>query len=227
MSRAARRRARPRSRRAQPSSRQLPAASGPEAIAAPSFPISSFGVCSALDGDCAQIPAPMRRLTGKPRHQKSHPRLLSRPCGGPARGHNIASMVETVISIRAARLGDEGEIATVHDAAWREAYRGVIPGRELERMIARRGPEWWRLAIARRTPLLVLEFGDSVVGYISYGRNRVPALGYGGEIFELYRAPADSAGGVGFSPPRGGRVLRRAREPLGGQRRARFVFGFG
>ena len=36
-------------------------------------------------------------------------------------------MVETVISIRAARLGDEGEIATVHDAAWREAYRGVIP----------------------------------------------------------------------------------------------------
>ena len=61
-------------------------------------------------------------------------------------------MVETVISIRAARLGDEGEIASVHDAAWREAYRGVIPGRELERMIARRGPAWWRLAIARRTP---------------------------------------------------------------------------
>ena len=86
----------------------------------------------------------MRRLTDKPCHQKSHPRLLSRPCGKPARGLNIPSMVETVISIRAARLGDEGEIATVHDAAWREAYRGVIPGRELERMIARRGPEWWR-----------------------------------------------------------------------------------
>ena len=41
-------------------------------------------------------------------------------------------MVETVISIRTARLGDEDEIASVHDAAWREAYRGVIPGRELE-----------------------------------------------------------------------------------------------
>ena len=69
-------------------------------------------------------------------------------------------MVETVISIRPARLGDEADIASVHDAAWREAYRGVIPGRELERMIARRGPAWWRLAIARRTPLLVLEFGE-------------------------------------------------------------------
>ena len=119
-------------------------------------------------------------------------------------------MVETVISIRAAQLGDEGEIATVHDAAWREAYRGVIPGRELERMIARRGPEWWRLAIARRTPLLVLEFGDSVVGYISYGRNRVPALGYGGEIFELYLAP--ECQGCGF----GRRMFEAARKDLAG-----------
>ena len=93
-------------------------------------------------------------------------------------------MVETVISIRPARLGDEADIAEVHDEAWREAYRGVIPGRELERMIARRGPSWWRMAIARRTPLLVLEYGDLVVGYVSYGGNRVPALGYGGEIFE-------------------------------------------
>src|SRR6476660_5892709 len=142
--------------------------------------------------------------------QKSHPRLLSRPCGGPARGLNIHSMVETVISIRAARLGDEGEIATVHDAAWRESYRGVIPGRELERMIARRGPGWWRLAIARRTPLLVLEFGDSVVGYVSYRRKRVPALGYGGGIFELYGAP--ECQGCGF----GRRRFDAARKDLAG-----------
>ena len=119
-------------------------------------------------------------------------------------------MVETVISIRAARLGDEAEIASVHDAAWREAYRGVIPGRELERMIARRGPAWWRLAIARRTPLLVLEFADSVVGYVSYGRNRVPALGYGGEIFELYLAP--ECQGCGF----GRRMFDAARKDLAG-----------
>ena len=61
-------------------------------------------------------------------------------------------MVETVISIRPARLGDEGDIAEVHDEAWREAYRGVIPGRELERMIARRGPPGgaWRSRGARR-----------------------------------------------------------------------------
>ena len=119
-------------------------------------------------------------------------------------------MVETVISIRPARLGDEGVFASVHDAAWREAYRGVIPGRELEGMIARRGPAWWRLAIARRTPLLVLEFSDSVVGYVSYGRNRVPSLGYGGEIFELYLAP--ECQGCGF----GRRMFEAARKDLVG-----------
>ena len=126
-------------------------------------------------------------------------------------------MVETVISIRAARPGDEGAIALVHDAAWRQAYRGVIPGRELERMIARRGPAWWRLAIARRTPLLVLEFSDSVVGYVSYGRNRVPALGYGGEIFELYLAP--ECQGCGF----GRRMFEAARKDLAGHGFSTFV----
>jgi len=119
-------------------------------------------------------------------------------------------MVETVISIRTARLGDEVDIASVHDAAWREAYRGVIPGRELERMIARRGPAWWRLAIARRTPLIVLEFGGAGVGYVSYGKNRVPTLGFGGEIFELYLAPECQGCGLGR------RMFEAARKDLAG-----------
>lgn len=126
-------------------------------------------------------------------------------------------MVETVISIRAARLGDEGDIASVHDSAWREAYRGVIPGRELEQMIARRGSAWWRVAISRRTPLLVLEFSDTVVGYVSYGRNRVPTLGYGGEIFELYLSP--ECQGCGF----GRRMFEASRKDLASHGYATFV----
>ena len=73
-------------------------------------------------------------------------------------------MVETVISIRNARPGDEGGIARVHDAAWRDAYLGIIPGRELERMIQRRGPTWWRQAILGGTRLLVLDFADRIAG---------------------------------------------------------------
>jgi len=106
-------------------------------------------------------------------------------------------MVEAVISIRTARHGDEVQIARVHDAAWRDAYQGVIPGRELERMIARRGPVWWRQAIVGGTRLMVLDFSETVAGYASYGRNRMPALAYSGEIFELYLAPEYQGAGLG------------------------------
>ena len=106
-------------------------------------------------------------------------------------------MVETVISIRRARPGDEAGIARVHDAAWSEAYLGVIPGRELARMIQRRGPNWWRQAILGGTRLMVLDFDDRIAGYASYGRNRMPALAYSGEIFELYLAPEYQGAGLG------------------------------
>ena len=106
------------------------------------------------------------------------------------------SMKETVITIRRPCRGDSAQIAAVHDSAWRDAYRGVIPGRELERMIARRGPLWWDAAIARGSRLLVLDFEDAIGGYASYGRNRVPSLPHAGEMFELYLAPQFQ--GLGF-----------------------------
>ena len=118
-------------------------------------------------------------------------------------------MVETVVTIRGARTGDASDIAAVHDAAWRDAYRGIIPGRELEKMVARRGPKWWHTAIVRGTRLAVLDFDESVVGYSSYGRNRVPSLPFGGEIFELYLAPEFQ--GLGF----GRRLFDAARRDLG------------
>ena len=117
-------------------------------------------------------------------------------------------MIESVISIRNAREGDAAGIAAAHDAAWRDAYRGVIPGRELERLIARRGPRWWHSAIMRGSRLLVLDFDETIGGYVSYGRNRVPSLRYGGEIFELYVAPEFQ--GAGF----GRRLFETARQDL-------------
>jgi ribosomal protein S18 acetylase RimI-like enzyme len=119
-------------------------------------------------------------------------------------------MIEAVITIRNAREGDAEGIARVHDLAWRDAYRGLIPGRELEQMIARRGPLWWHSAIVRGSRLLVLDFDDCVRGYASYGRNRVPSLHYGGEIFELYIAPEFQ--GLCF----GTRLFDAARKDLAG-----------
>jgi hypothetical protein len=98
-------------------------------------------------------------------------------------------MSQALITIRRAMPGDEEQIAAVHDAAWREAYRGLIPGRELERLIARRGPNWWRAAILQGSRLLVLSLHGTIGGYVSYGRNRAASLDFSGEIFELYLAP--------------------------------------
>lgn len=101
-----------------------------------------------------------------------------------------------VITVRPALISDVEEIVEVHDAAWRSAYRGVIPGRELERLVSRRGAKWWRSAIVRGSGLLVFEFDSVVAGYVSFGRSRTPSLHYSGEIFELYVAPAHQ--GLGF-----------------------------
>ena len=117
-------------------------------------------------------------------------------------------MVKLLHSIRPARVGDARAIAAVHDAAWREAYSGIIPGKSLESMINRRGPAWWLSAIRGGSRILVLEFDGKLVGYVSLGRNRVAAIPYAGEIFELYLAPEFQ--GLGF----GARLFAAARDDL-------------
>lgn len=100
-------------------------------------------------------------------------------------------------SIRRARDGDVGGLSQVFDAAWREAYRGIIPGVALERMIAQRDRAWWRGALRRGRPLAVVETGDAVVGYATYGRARSRSLGTEGEIDELYLLPEYQGLGLG------------------------------
>lgn len=98
--------------------------------------------------------------------------------------------------IRLARPGDAEGIAAVHDAAWREAYQGIIPGPDLDRTVARRGPRWWQGALRRGSRVAVLDFDDRIAGYASFGRNRVGSLPFAGEIFELYLMPEFQ--GLGF-----------------------------
>ena len=45
----------------------------------------------------------------------------------------ILVMNTTLIEVRRAKPCDATAIAATHDEAWRGAYQGVIPGRELER----------------------------------------------------------------------------------------------
>lgn len=117
-------------------------------------------------------------------------------------------MKELVISIRRARSEDAVAVSEVFSAAWREAYAGIISGVALEQMLARRGPRWWRSAIGRSRPLVVLDVAETVAGYISYGRCRDRSLPADGEIDELYLLPEYQ--GLGF----GTRMFRAVRNEM-------------
>ncbi len=113
-----------------------------------------------------------------------------------------------LIEVRRAKASDAGAVAATHDDAWRTAYRGIIPGGELEKLISRRGPLWWESAIRKGSRVSLLCFGDRVAGYANYGRNRAKSLQYDGEIYELYLRPEFQ--GLGF----GRRLFTAARRDL-------------
>jgi ribosomal protein S18 acetylase RimI-like enzyme len=117
-------------------------------------------------------------------------------------------MNTNLIEIRRARTADAVALASAHDEAWRTAYRAIIPGPELDKLINRRGAEWWEGAIRKGSRISILVFGDTVAGYSNYGRNRARSLSYDGEIYELYLRPEFQ--GLGF----GRRLFSAARRDL-------------
>lgn len=106
-------------------------------------------------------------------------------------------MSDLVTGIRHAKPTDAAAISQVFDAAWREAYLGIIPGVQLERMVRRRGPRWWGLMLRRGRPVAVLDVGKRIVGYASYGACRDARSGAEGEIDELYLLPEYQGLGLG------------------------------
>jgi len=88
-------------------------------------------------------------------------------------------------------------LAKLHADTWRLAYRGIIPHLHLEKMIARRGPEWWQRTLVLGASMLVAEFDGALAGYAYLGPNRARPLGYGGEIYELYMRPEYQGVGLG------------------------------
>lgn len=118
-------------------------------------------------------------------------------------------MTITSTDIRLATAADAADITRVHDLAWRNAYRGIIPGLALEKMISRRGEQWWERNIRRGGAVFVLEVCGVVAGYVSVGRSRMKRLSYSGEIFELYVHPDYQGLGFGKKLLEAGKAILR------------------
>jgi ribosomal protein S18 acetylase RimI-like enzyme len=106
-------------------------------------------------------------------------------------------MNTSLIEIRRAKAADASAVAEAHDQAWRAAYQGIIPGVELDKLINRRGADWWDSAIRKGSRIALLAFGDTIAGYANYGRNRARSLFYDGEIYEIYLRPEFQGRGFG------------------------------
>jgi ribosomal protein S18 acetylase RimI-like enzyme len=105
-------------------------------------------------------------------------------------------MTTDLIDLRAARTADCEALAGIHNEAWLGAYRGVLHGVDLQKMVSRRGAGWWRGALARGVNIKILSIAEVPAGYATYGPCRLRNTGMAGEIYELYLKPEYQ--GLGF-----------------------------
>lgn len=89
--------------------------------------------------------------------------------------------------VREAGRGDAAAIATVHVAAWRTTYRGLLPDDFLASLDESRYTERWRNALTESPDrVYVAESADGVIGFASGGKERAGESGYSGELYAIY-----------------------------------------
>jgi L-amino acid N-acyltransferase YncA len=104
--------------------------------------------------------------------------------------------------VRPAVAVDAAQIARVHVASWRAAYRGLLPDRYLERLsVDERERTWRRRIVGTRADeaVLVAERAGTVVGFASAGptRDRDADSRSVGEVYAVYVVPEEWGRGAG------------------------------
>ena len=114
-----------------------------------------------------------------------------------SRSRRLAVMKPATISVRRGKRSDATILAEIREITWRFAYTGIIPGPILDRMVAIRLDSWWRWALSVDSPISVLEYDGTLVGYATWGRCRKPKLPAKAEIYECYILPEFHGAGLG------------------------------
>src|SRR5580698_1994585 len=113
-------------------------------------------------------------------------------------------MSTTLIEVRRAKAADASAIASTHDEAWRAAYQGIIPGPELDKLINRRGANWWDSAIRKGSRISILGFGHKL--FASVRRD----LTQSGLQSMVVWALSDNAPALEFYRSLGGKAVARS-----------------
>jgi ribosomal protein S18 acetylase RimI-like enzyme len=92
-----------------------------------------------------------------------------------------------MVSVREARPADAPAIAEVHVAAWRAAYRGMIPDEFLAKMSVTERTARWSRAIGSSGPakVAVAHVADDILGFCSFGPTRDAAPPDVAELYSL------------------------------------------
>jgi ribosomal protein S18 acetylase RimI-like enzyme len=109
----------------------------------------------------------------------------------------------TMFTIRKATVEDASAIATVHVAAWRETYRGIVSDEVLSRLSVQRRTEQWINTLSNKSHpyhhAFVGEVEGQVVGFANSGSPQVKDSGFDSELFALYILRAAHKMGIGRS----------------------------
>lgn len=120
------------------------------------------------------------------------------------------------VTLRDASVADARAIAELHVAAWRWAYRGLLPDAVLDDLSVETREARWRAELsapkAGQRCLLAAGGAGQVVGFLSFGPAEDPDAGEGlGEVYALYLDRSVAGTGVGRSLlSAGSRRLREA-----------------
>jgi len=102
--------------------------------------------------------------------------------------------------IRAATIADAHDIAEVHVASWKAAYRGLMPDFVLDGLsVPKRAQMWQRMIAEQKFRLWVAEHDGIIVGLVNFGptRDTDAAAGLIGEILAIYVDPDFWHEGIG------------------------------
>ena len=107
----------------------------------------------------------------------------------------------TTFKVRPATLRDAKNIAELHNATFREAFKALISEAEIPSMPLEKRQAYWREAIEYSEPQVQVALDDDkIVGFVGFYRSRdkgtPPTMG---EIWAIYANPAYWGKGVGLA----------------------------